>query len=374
MVKVLIEYIAEIEDERQQGKVKYPLEEIIVIVLFAMLGNANEWEEIEGFAKIHEKALKKYLSLKNGIPSHDTIRRVMGMISAESLQNLQNHWNELLSSNEGEKLRKIINIDGKTMCDSGNKDHKAHHIVSAWSKSDGFCLGQTAVDEKSNEITAIPVLLKKLAIKGHIVTIDAIGTQIEIAKQIKEQKGDYVLALKRNQTNLWEDVKEYFAEPKCLTEIKQLGNYKRTVEKARSGIEVREYYQTSDIAWISSKGNWKGLKTIGMIETTIEKNGKKTSDRRFYITSLSCDIELLAKAIRGHWAIESMHWHLDVTFGEDFNTTINKTAALNMNIMRKFCLSILKLIEVRKKKTSLKLKRFLICCEPAKYLDQILSV
>lgn len=370
----IIEFILQIEDNRQQAKVRYPIEEIIIIVLFAMLGNANEWEEIEAFGKAHEDCLRNYLALKNGIPSHDTIRRVMGMLSPDSMQGLQKQWNELLDSGEGEKLKKIINIDGKTMCDSGNKDNKPHHVVSAWCKEDGFCLGQTVVHEKSNEITAIPLLLKTISIKGQIVTIDAMGTQTEIARQIKELRGDYVLALKGNQTNLNREVSEYFADEEFLEKIKTQGNHKRTVEKAHGRIETRDYFQTSDIKWISSKDNWKGLKSIGMVKTMMLDSDKQVSDTRLYISSLPCDINLFERAVRGHWAIESMHWHLDVTFREDFNTTIDKTAALNLNIMRKFCLSILKLLEVRKTKTSLKLKRYYICCNPGKYLDQILNV
>lgn len=370
----IIEFITQIEDSRQQAKVRYPIVDIIVIVLFAMLGNANEWEEIEAFGKAHEDCLRKYLKLNNGIPSHDTIRRVMGMVSPDSMQYLQKQWNELLNNGEGEKLKKIINIDGKTMCDSGDKNHKPHHVVSAWCKEDGFCLGQTVVHEKSNEITAIPLLLKAIAIKGQIVTIDAMGTQTEIAKHIKELRGDYVLVLKGNQSTLQTDVADYFAEDEFLTKIKAGGNYKQTVEKAHGRIETRNYYQTSDIKWLSGSGKWTGLKSVGMVETILQAGDGSISDTRLYISSLPCDIALFERAVRGHWAIESMHWHLDVTFREDFNTTIDKTAALNLNIMRKFCLSILKLLEVRKSKTSLKLKRYYICCNPGKYLDQILNV
>lgn len=370
----LYEYISNMEDKRQQTKVKYPLEEIIIIVLFAMLGNANEWEEIEAFAVAHEDCLRKYLALENGIPSHDTIRRVMGMISPASMQGLQEKWNELLSRGEGEKLKKIINIDGKTMRDSGNKHNKPHHVVSAWCKDDGFCLGQTVVHEKSNEITAIPLLLNEIDIKGKVVTIDAMGTQTEIAKQIKTLRGDYVLALKGNHSTLQTDVSDYFADEDFLSRIKARGYFKITKEKAHGQIETRKYYQTDDIKWLQGRANWQGLKTIGMVETVLLKDEATTTERRLYISSLPCDIDLFERAVRGHWAIESMHWHLDVTFREDFNATIDKIAALNLNIMRKFCLSILKLLEVKKTKTSLKLKRFYICCNPERYLAKVLSL
>lgn len=370
----LIEWIEGIDDRRQQSKVRHKLVDIIVIVLFAILSNANEWEEIALFAESHEEFLRKYLELPNGIPSHDTIRRVMGMIKPEYLQQMQSKWNDLLNTNEGEKLRKIINIDGKTMRDSGQKNKKPHHVVSAWCQEDGFCLGQNVVSEKSNEITAIPKLLDVINIKGHIVTIDAMGTQTAIVERIRAGQGNYVLAVKENQKNLYENIKDYF-DDEILKELsKQEESYLRTIEKAHGQIETREYYQTGKISWLDERKNWMGLKTIGMVEKTIQRDSETVKERRYYISSLPKEIRLFSKAVRQHWSIEIMHWHLDVTFREDFNTTIDKTAALNLNIMRKWCLSILKLFDVRKKHTSLKLKRFCICCNPEKYLDAILKI
>ena len=187
-------------------------------------------------------------------------------------------------------------------------------MISAWSKEDGFCLGQKAVEEKSNEITAIPELLDKIQIKGQIITIDAMGTQIEIAEKIKKKRAEYVLALKGNQRNLYKDVKDYFAEGEFRKEIEKRGEYKKTIEKAHGQIETREYYQTEDIGWLSQKKEWKGLKSIVMERKMIEKNGKKTEEYRYFISSLKSDIETVVRAVRGHWSVESMHWHLDVTF------------------------------------------------------------
>ena len=219
-----LEYIS---DPRQQNKVKHSIKDIVGIVLFATLANANEWTEIEDFAVEHQSFLKQYFELPNGIPSHDTLSRVMGYINPEVLQKLYLEWNNYLSQGEGEKLKKIFNIDGKTMRGSGNKNQKALHIVSAWSKEDGLSLGQKAVDEKSNEITAIPELLQVLNIKGHIVTIDAMGTQVKIAEQIIKQKGDYVLAVKANQGNLYEEVVDYFNDAELLTKVKKQQGYKK---------------------------------------------------------------------------------------------------------------------------------------------------
>jgi len=367
----LLQWMEIIEDVRQQSKVRHSLKDIIVIVLFATLANADGWEEIEDFAKGQEAYLRKYLELKNGIPSHDTIQRAMGMIRTEQLQQLQLKWQELLNSNEGELIKKIICIDGKTMRSNRNGEKKANHIVSAWSREDGYCLGQKTVDAKSNEITAIPEVLDAIEIKGQVVTIDAMGTQTAIAEKIKERRADYVLALKGNQGTLYEDVKLFLMDNK--EELKNSGNYYRTIEKAHNQIEIREYYQTEDIKWLSQKKNWKGIKSIGMEEKTIQKKGKEEKEYRYYISSLKADVELFARAVRGHWAVESMHWQLDVTFREDANHTLDKIAAQNQNVIRKWCLSILKLLEIRGKKMSMQRKRFNIAMNPMKYLEEILS-
>lgn len=369
----LLEWMEVIEDIRQQSKVRHSLKDILAIVLFATLANANTWEEMEDFAKGQEEYLRQYLELKNGIPSHDTLQRAMGMVRTEHLQQLQRKWQELLNSNEGERIKKIICIDGKTMCSNKRKDRKPNHIVTAWSREDGYCLGQKTVNEKSNEITAIPQVLDAIEIKGQVVTIDAMGTQTEIAAKIKERRADYILALKGNQKNLYEDVKLYFSDKEVCRKIKEDGNYMRTVEKARSQIEIREYYQTEDIKWLTQKKNWKGLKSIGMEEKTIQKDGKEIKEYRYYISSLKADIGIFSRGIRGHWAVESMHWQLDVTFKEDANHTLDKIAAQNQNVIRKWCISILKLLEINGKKMSMSRKRFNISMNPMKYLEEILS-
>ena len=370
----LLQWMEMIEDTRQQAKIRHSLKDILAIVLFATLANANTWEEMEDFAKNQKAYLRNYLELKNGIPSHDTIRRAMGMVRTEYLQQLQLKWQELLNTNEGERIKKIICIDGKTMRSNKRGESKPNHIVSAWSREDGYCLGQKTVDEKSNEITAIPKVLDEIEIKGQVVTIDAMGTQTAIAEKIKERRGDYVLALKRNQEPLYEDVKLFLKDEKEKEKLKTEGKYYRTIEKAHSQIEIREYYQTEEINWLSQRKNWKGLKSIGMEEKTIQKDGKEEKEYRFYISSLKADIELFGRAVRGHWAVESMHWQLDVTFREDANHTLDKIASQNQNVIRKWCLSILKLVEIRGKKMSMQRKRFNISMNPMKYLEEILEL
>jgi len=365
----LLKYLKKVRDNRQEKKVQHKMSDIIALVFFAILANADEWVGIEIFGKEHETYLRRYLELPNGIPSHDTIQRVFAMVSPEFLQGYQILWNDLLNSNEGKKIKKILAIDGKTQCGNGNKKQKANHIVSAVDEN-GFCLGEKRVNEKSNEITAIPDLLDDLNVKGHIITIDAMGTQTEIVKKIRKKHADYVLALKGNQGNVHEDVKLYFDGSDMLSNCA----YTKTVEKARGGIEKREYWQTEDIAWLSQKKNWMGLKSIAMTRNTIIQNGEETSDSRYFISSLPLNVEEIARAIRGHWMVESYHWHLDVTFHEDDNHTIEKQAAFNLNIIRKLALNILKIFDTGKKSLSLKMKRFIIGTNPEKHLDIIFNL
>ena len=369
----LLEWMECIADKRQATKVRHKLKDIIVIVLFATLSNVDGWEEMEYFAQYQEKCLRKYIELKNGIPSHDTIQRVFGMISPDILQQLYQKWQELLNQDEGEKLKKIICIDGKTMRGNRRKGSRPSHVVSAWCREDGFCLGQRAVEEKSNEIKAIPELLDKIQVKGQIITIDAMGTQTAITEKIRKKHADYVLALKGNQGILHEDVQLYLCDPEVKQMLQASRQYKRTVERARGQIEIREYYQTETISWLNCKKEWRGLKSIGMEEKTILKDGLERKEFRFFISSLKEDIELFSRAVRGHWSVESMHWHLDVTFREDANQTLDRLAAQNLNIIRKWCLSILKVLELFRPNLSMKKKRFIISMNPPEFLEQVLA-
>ena len=368
MEKVL-QYLNLVVDNRQEKKVLHKMSDIIALVFFALLGNADEWVEIETFGEEHEEFLRTYLELPNGMPSHDTIQRVFTMVSSEFLSGFQLLWNEMLNSGEGEKVRKILAIDGKTQRGNGNKNQKANHIVSAVDE-DGFCLGEKRVNEKSNEITAIPKLLDTLNVKGHIITTDAMGCQTDIVAKIRKKRADYVLALKGNQPGLHEDVKQYFAD----TDLLKNCTYTKTVEKARGGIEKREYWQSEDIAWMAQKKEWAGLKSIAMTRNTIIKSGIETTETRYFISSLPLGVDGIARAIRGHWMVESYHWHLDVTFREDENHTLEKQAAFNLNIMRKLALHVLKIYEVGRKPRSLRKKRFAICTNPAKHISAILTL
>lgn len=249
-----------------------------MLVFFATIANADDWVEIEVFGKEHENFLRNYLELPYGIPPHDTIQRVFAMVPSEFLENFQKRWNELLNSEEGEKIKRLLAIDGKTQRGNGNKNQKGNHIVSAVDER-GFCLGQKRVEEKTNEITAIPELLDSLNIKGTIITTDAMGTQTAIVKKIRKKRADYVLALKGNQGSLLEDVKEYFSDEELLKKCA----YKKKVEKARGKTEKREYWQTEDVSWMSQKKEWQDLKSIILTRNTVtEADGKETSRGKIF--------------------------------------------------------------------------------------------
>lgn len=276
----------------------------------------------------------------------------------------------MLNSGEGDKIKRLLAIDGKTQRGNGRKNQKANHIVSAIDGK-GFCLGQRRVEEKTNEINPISELLDCLNIKGTIITTDAMGTQTAIVKKIRQKRVDYVLVLKANQGNLLEDVRLYFSEGEFLKKYA----YKKTVEKARGTTEQREYWQTDDISWLSQKKEWEGLKTVILARNIVMgKGGETSTEERYFISSLPAGIEEAARTVRGHWMVESYHWHLDVTFREDGNHTIEKQAAYNLNIMRKLSLNILKLIEVVSKSLSLKKKRYAIGTNPEKHLEQIINL
>jgi predicted transposase YbfD/YdcC len=291
------------------------------------------------------------------------------MVSPECLQEFRKRWDEIMSGDVGEKVRKLLALDGKTQRGNGNGEQKANHIVSAVDEC-GFCVGEVPVNDKSNEITAIPVLLKSLNIKGHIVTTDAMGCQTDIARLIRRGQAHYMLGLKGNQGTLHEEVGQYFDDPGLRTGCA----YHKTVDKARSAVEIREYWQTDDIGWLQQKKAWAGLASIVMTKNTIIKGGETTTDERYFISSLPVNAEEAARAIRGHWMVESYHWHLDVTFREDANHTLDKAAAYNLNIIKKMAINTLKLLDVGIAKISMKNKRYIISMNFGQYLDTLMAL
>jgi len=365
----ILEWLVTAEDPRQQVKVKHLMKDIIAIVFFAELANASEWIEIYLFAAANEGPLRKYPELPHGIPSHDTIQRVFAMVSPECLQEFRGRWNEAMSAGMDTTIRKIFALDGKTQRGNGSAGQKANHIVSAVDEA-GFCVGETLAGDKSNEITAIPELLRSLNINGHIVTADAMGCQRDIAKLVRQKKAHYMLGLKGNQGALHEDVGLYFSDP----ELRAGCAYHKVVDKARSAVEIREYWQTADIAWLPARNAWAGLASIVMTRNTVIKGGVTTTETRYFISSLPLNVEEAARAIRGHWMVESYHWHLDVTFREDANRTLDRAAAYNLNIVKKMAINTLRLVDVGIAKISMKNKRYLISMNFGHYLDTFMAL
>ena len=298
---------------------------------------------MEEFGKDREEWLRGFLELPNGIPDSDTFRRVYERVDPNALAKSLNAWLDNPSSSGG----RSVNIDGKTICGSKNTEHPAYHVVSAWVAENHITLGELAVNEKSNEITAIPELLDMIDIDGDIVTIDAMGCQTDIAAKIRAKGADYVLSLKDNQQTLHEDVAEYFdwierESPKS----ESYNTWKGKPEKCHGRTETREIL-VAKAAWLEKKEDWTDIQTIIRYRCTREIDGVKSVSARHYVSSFDTSAEDFGKIIRGHWSIENqLHWMLDVVFREDGAKARKDNSPLNLNILRKIALAALKNISV----------------------------
>lgn len=348
-LKQFKEKIKDLSDTRQKGKIKYKIWDIVVVSFLAILGNCNDWEEIREFAVKKKAWLKNFLMLSGGIPSAITYKRVFSIISPEQLENIC-----VLFAQDVLKLfsseRDILNIDGKT--DNGSKRNeseirdkiKSLNVLNVYSNNLGLCVASEKIEDKTNEIPTIPKILDRIHVKGNIITWDALNTQKINIKKVIDLKGDYVVPIKLNQESFYNDLKLYFDENQ-LEIIKTSGTknaYKKQIEKSHSSIITYEYYQTENIEWYYDLKDWKGIKSFGLVKKTIEKNKEKTIEFRYYISSLYLDIETFSNAIRQHWSVENkLHWHLDFTFKQDENSTMDKNALLNLQIIKKLSLAFL---------------------------------
>lgn len=384
-IRFLSKEAAKVPDYRHPSYVKHKLQDILSICILGFLADCNEWEEIADFARQKEKWLKKYLELPNGVPSSDTIRIVAGNIDAAYfyqavVQSLEELVNDVHTAVKGQdKEVEILSMDGKESrgskrADSSNGNIRPLHTLNLYSSGCGFCIGQEFIKEKTNEIPAGPLLLGKMDLKGKIVTWDALNTQKETTEAVIRGKGDYVAALKGNHPLFYKEVQEYFSVETLEVLEKTPGHYKKTVEKEHGGIVTREYYQTDETWWYEDKKKWKGLATFGMVKKELEKpDGKTVEERRYYISSLPVDVELFSKAARGHWGVENqLHWHLDFTFRDDYNTTAEKTCAKNMQMLKKIALAVLRIVQGMYGQ-SLKRIRKTIARDCEKELENILS-
>jgi predicted transposase YbfD/YdcC len=364
-------HFSKLKDPRAVHNIDHLLIDIIVITLCATICGANDWEAVAEYGRIKYEWLKKFLALPNGIPSHDTFSRLFARLNPEELQSCFMQWMQSVHQvTQGE----LLNVDGKTLRgarEAGN-NRSFIHMVSVWSATNRLVLGQRKVNEKSNEITAIPELLKLLEIQGCLVSIDAMGCQTEIAKTIIEQGADYVLALKANQGNMYEDVSQLFnlARQQDLNNLG--GQFHSTIEKGHGSLEIRRYSVMGNTEHLLGAQKWEGLRSIGMVESERRVNGQISAiEQRYYLLSLECDVNRFADAVRNHWSIENpLHWVLDVSFKEDARRGCQGYSAENLAVIRHIGVNLLS--QEKKAKVGIANKRLKAGWDD-RYLETVLS-
>jgi predicted transposase YbfD/YdcC len=350
---VFLQHFKDLRDPRQGGKVIYPLEEVLLLCLLAVLAGAEAFTDIARFGATKLTLLRRFRPFCDGTPSHDHLGDILATLDAEHFQRCFVAWVAALTGAPAE----VIAIDGKTLRRSGQKkDAKAPiHMVSAFAARQRLVLGQVKVADKSNEIVAIPALLSMLAIEGAIVTIDAMGCQREIAQQILDQKADYVLALKGNQGSLCEDVALFAAEQKANGFKDTTVSRHETVDGEHGRIEIRTTTAIHDVAWLQERHQWPGLKGVVMVESQREIAGKVERETRFYITSLVLLADVLGPVIRSHWSVEnSLHWVMDMIFRDDECRIRTHHAPANFTTLKHMALNLMRRASG---KDSLRLKR-----------------
>lgn len=327
----LKETITSITEPRRvsYGNIRHKLDDIIIIGLCTIICGGEDYNDMEAFGLEREEWLRTFLELPHGIPDSDTFRRLFERLNPTELSECLYDWLDM----ERDK-RSVVAVDGKTICGSGNSTHKAYHVVSAFVAENQITLGEITVDEKSNEITAVPALLDLIDVEGSIVTADAMSCQKEITKKIHEKKADYVIALKENQGTLFDDSILYFRD--FSEEVSSF----ETIEKGHGRVEKRTYYLLTERAWDYDWETWTNLNGIGMVHTHVSKNNIVSEEKRYYITSLT-DVTKFADAVRKHWSIENqLHWNLDVIYHEDAARAKKDNSPLNMNVLRKTALTL----------------------------------
>lgn len=364
----LLEVLEGIEDPRREKSIIYPLHEVLFIMLIAVICGATSYIKVELFGKAKETWLKKYIKLEHGIPDACTFRNIIKAIDTQQVHTAFVEWMEtVVKTNEG-----VIAIDGKQARRTKDSKKKPLHVVSAFSSECRLVLGQLACEEKSNEITAIPKLLEMLEINGCIVTIDAMGTQTEIASKITEKGADYILALKENQRTLYEDVQLFFDAYLKEERTKTKDYYACEHSFGHGRYEKRECCICEDIDWLYNKEKWSNINGIGVIRCRVEKDEKVSIQHHYFIYSCKgMTAEQLMNAKRKHWGIENgLHWVLDMEFREDESRARKDNSAENLNVIRHMAHNILK--SDNSMKASISSKQFR-CAMDNDFLDKIVQ-
>jgi len=347
----LIEHFQGLADPRVNRTRDHDLIDVLVIAVCCLLCAGESFNDMEDFGLAKQDWFKTFLGLRNGIPSHDTFNRVFAALDPKLFLECFLAWTQSVREAVAQE---IVALDGKALRRALNQDQSVKYIVSAWAEGNGLVLGQLKVADKSNEITAVPELLRVLELSGCIVTLDAMGCQKNIAKEIIEADADFVLALKGNQETVHQEVKTFLDAALAERQGPRLPGAKlspaaaalatmETVEKDHGRLETRRYYQSVELAWFADRGKWDGLQSVGLVEAVREMNGRTSVERRYFLSSLPLGVETFARAVRSHWGVENkLHWTMDVCFGEDQSRARAGHAAENLATLRRLALNLLK--------------------------------
>lgn len=344
----LIEHFKDLPDPRVNRTKDHDLIDILAIALCTLLCAGEGFNDMEDFGKAKQDWFKTFLPLRNGIPSHDTFNRVFAALDPQQFLHCFLRWTQSLRSAVSQE---IVALDGKALRRALNSDRSVQYVVSAWAEDNGLVLGQLKVDDKSNEITALPHLLRVLELAGCIVTVDAMGCQKNIAKEIREADADFVLALKANHEVVHQEVKSFLddavaeraARPVKPSPAAATLAVLETVDKDHGRLETRCYYQSDRLDWFADRPKWAGLQTVGLVEAIREVGAVRTVERRYYLSSLPLDVATFARAVRGHWGVENkLHWVLDVQMREDQSRARAGNAAENLATLRRLALNLLR--------------------------------
>jgi len=366
----LLQHLSVLKDPRQPCKVMYPLPEVLLLVVCATIAGCDDYDEIAAWGEARLAFLRRFLPYHWGVPCEDWLRVVMNRIDPDLFAACFRAWAAELSPG----AEALIALDGKTSrrTHDRRRGHPALHLVSAWATSQRLVLGQEAVADKSNEITAIPRLLEHLTLNGALVTIDAIGTQVDIAQAIRDGGGNYLLALKANHPLIFKDVETFFAAPPS----DMIVDTHETTDGEHGRIEVRRHAVCHAVGWLFSDRRYPGepvfpgLAMIGMVDSHTQRDGKAEHERRYYLSSARLDAKTFATSVRAHWGIENrLHWVLDVVFKEDQSRLRRGHGARNMAIVRHFAINLLRQPDDRR---SLKTRRKLAGWDPH-YMHSILA-